>query len=208
MCTETFLRLPEEKRNRFLNAAWDEFTCTAFADASINQIVRRAGVPRGSFYQYFAGKEDLFAYLGEIILKHLVAEYRKILTQAEGDLFKAQLLCFDRVAAYGSAADVLFDRSIRILQKNPGILPQTAAKERVLHRLFTEVGEELDVSCLRSDAPAFAEQAFALTLIALAMAVVSCLETPENAGHIRETLVMQLEIIRQGSLADPGREAV
>ena len=63
MCKETFLRLPEEKRNRFLEAAWEEFTRVKFADVSINQIVRRAGVPRGSFYQYFADKEDLFTYL-------------------------------------------------------------------------------------------------------------------------------------------------
>lgn len=38
MCKETFLRLPEEKRNRFLEAAWEEFTRVKFADASINQI--------------------------------------------------------------------------------------------------------------------------------------------------------------------------
>ena len=42
MCKETFLRLPEEKRNRFLEAAWEEFTRVKFADVSINQIVRRA----------------------------------------------------------------------------------------------------------------------------------------------------------------------
>ena len=52
MCTDTFLRLPEEKRNRFLQAAWEEFTTASFAEASINQIVRRARVPRGSFYQF------------------------------------------------------------------------------------------------------------------------------------------------------------
>ena len=63
MSKETFLRLPEEKRNRFLEAAWEEFTHVRFADASINQIVRRAGIPRGSFYQYFENKEDLFRYL-------------------------------------------------------------------------------------------------------------------------------------------------
>ena len=202
MCTETFLRLPEEKRERFLNAAWEEFTATAFADASINQIVRRAGVPRGSFYQYFAGKEDLFAYLGKIILKHLAAEYRKVLEQAEGDLFKAQLLCFDRIATYGSAADVLFERSLRILKNNPGVLPQAAAKEQVMHLLFAEIEGTYDGSRLRSSESAFAEQTFALTLIALAMAVVSCLETPENAAGIREMLVLQLDIIKRGSLAD------
>lgn len=63
MCTDTFLRLPEEKRNRFLQAAWEEFTTASFAEASINQIVRRARVPRGSFYQYFLDKWDLFSVL-------------------------------------------------------------------------------------------------------------------------------------------------
>ena len=42
MCKETFLRLPEEKRRRFLEAAWGEFTRVKFADVSINQIVRQA----------------------------------------------------------------------------------------------------------------------------------------------------------------------
>jgi len=60
MCTETFLRLPEEKRNRFLEAAWEEFSSVPFEKVSINKIVLRAKIPRGSFYQYFAGKEDLF----------------------------------------------------------------------------------------------------------------------------------------------------
>ena len=49
MCKETFLRLPEEKRSRIINAAWDEFTTVSFANASINRIIRGAGIPRGSF---------------------------------------------------------------------------------------------------------------------------------------------------------------
>ena len=49
MCTDTFLHLPEEKRTRFLEAAWEEFTRVSFAEASTNQIVRRAGCPGGAF---------------------------------------------------------------------------------------------------------------------------------------------------------------
>ena len=74
MCTETFLRLPEEKRRRFLDAAWEEFSGARFTDVSINQIVRRAGIPRGSFYQYFSDKEALFAYLLEEVRNHVKEE--------------------------------------------------------------------------------------------------------------------------------------
>ena len=47
----TFFRLPEEKRARLLNAAWDEFTRVSLSEASINSIIRAANIPRGSFYQ-------------------------------------------------------------------------------------------------------------------------------------------------------------
>ena len=63
MPSDTFFRLPEAKRERLMEAAWDEFTAVRCSDASINKIIRSAGIPRGSFYQYFADKDDLFLYL-------------------------------------------------------------------------------------------------------------------------------------------------
>ena len=60
MPTDTFFKLPEEKRERIIKAAVDEFARVPFSEASINRIVKAAGIPRGSFYQYFSDKEDLF----------------------------------------------------------------------------------------------------------------------------------------------------
>ena len=67
MPTATFFNLPEEKRNRIFNAAVEEFAGFRFSDASINRIVKAAGIPRGSFYQYFDGKEDLYLHILEKI---------------------------------------------------------------------------------------------------------------------------------------------
>ena len=91
MCTETFRRLPAEKRGRFLEAAWGEFTRVKFADASINQIVRSAGIPRGSFYQYFTDKEELFHYLLEDIQAQVVRVFSELLHKNAGDLFQLQI---------------------------------------------------------------------------------------------------------------------
>ena len=57
MPSATFLNLPPEKRERFLRAARTEFARVPYADASINRMIRAAGIPRGSFYMYFANKE-------------------------------------------------------------------------------------------------------------------------------------------------------
>jgi len=60
MCSETFLRLPEEKRNRFLEAAWEEFTAKPFIDVSINKIVFKPGFREGVFINIFQIKKSCF----------------------------------------------------------------------------------------------------------------------------------------------------
>ncbi|WP_127849791.1 TetR/AcrR family transcriptional regulator [Lacticaseibacillus hulanensis] len=62
----TFFRLPDEKRNRLLDAARTEFGRTPFVKASVSNIIELAGIPRGSFYQYFEDKQDIFYYMLEV----------------------------------------------------------------------------------------------------------------------------------------------
>ena len=61
MVHTTFERLPEEKRNRILQAARAEFIRYPYEKTSINRILAEAEVPKGSFYQYFDDKSDLFS---------------------------------------------------------------------------------------------------------------------------------------------------
>lgn len=63
MPTATFMNLPVEKRERVLGAAIAEFSQRNVEEANISNIVRQAGIPRGSFYQYFTGKDDLYVHM-------------------------------------------------------------------------------------------------------------------------------------------------
>lgn len=63
MPKDTFLNLPEEKRKLIESAATDEFTEHGFDNASINRIVVAAKIAKGSFYQYFEDKADLFKHI-------------------------------------------------------------------------------------------------------------------------------------------------
>lgn len=60
MIHQTFYRLPEEKRERILSSAHREFTQHTYEKTSINRILDDAKIPKGSFYQYFDDKSDLF----------------------------------------------------------------------------------------------------------------------------------------------------
>ncbi len=69
MPKETFHNLSDEKKRAIFEAAVREFSTRRFSEASINQIIKTAGISRGSFYQYFNGKEDIYLYMLEEIGK-------------------------------------------------------------------------------------------------------------------------------------------
>ena len=63
MPKDTFFNLPEDKRKLICKVAIEEFAEYSFDQASINRIVAKSGIAKGSFYQYFEDKKDLFLYL-------------------------------------------------------------------------------------------------------------------------------------------------
>ena len=63
MPTERFKRLPEEKIEAIRRAGIQEFTRTSLESASINQIIQKADISRGSFYTYFESKYYLLRWL-------------------------------------------------------------------------------------------------------------------------------------------------
>jgi AcrR family transcriptional regulator len=69
MPKETFFNLPDDKRQAILDLAVEEFAAHDYKNASISRIVERAGIAKGSFYQYFADKQDLYLYLVELAMQ-------------------------------------------------------------------------------------------------------------------------------------------
>ena len=63
MPKQTFFNLPDEKRQLIIDLAIDEFAEYSYKEASISRIVKHAGIAKGSFYQYFEDKKDLYLYL-------------------------------------------------------------------------------------------------------------------------------------------------
>jgi AcrR family transcriptional regulator len=67
MPKQTFLNLPQEKRDTIMNAAIEEFADYGLENASTNRIVKNSGIAKGSFYQYFEGKQDVFMHMLAVI---------------------------------------------------------------------------------------------------------------------------------------------
>lgn len=63
MPTPTFFNLSEDKRKLIIEAAVDEFFEKGYEKMSIAKMINKAGIPRGSFYQYFEDKQDLYTFI-------------------------------------------------------------------------------------------------------------------------------------------------
>lgn len=63
MPNPTFHNLSEEKKERILNAAIQEFRVRNVREGNLSNIVKDAKIARGSIYQYFPSKEDLYIYI-------------------------------------------------------------------------------------------------------------------------------------------------
>lgn len=100
MPTKTFYNLPEDKRKKLLDAIREEFSRVPIDDVSINQIIKTAGISRGSFYQYFDDKQDMLQYLLTDYREQMRYHALKSLKQNGGDLFQVFLDILDFTYAF------------------------------------------------------------------------------------------------------------
>ena len=88
MPKDTFIKLPEDKKEKILKAAKKEFSRTSIDKASIQNIIQDAGIPRGSFYQYFEDKEDILYYLMKEHANKMNEKMEDTLRNSNGDIFQ------------------------------------------------------------------------------------------------------------------------
>lgn len=88
MPKQTFFHLAQDKQDTLIQAAKEEFSRVPLHEASIANIIKSAGIPRGSFYQYFEDKDDLYFYLLNELSQKNNERFIAILKEKKGDLFE------------------------------------------------------------------------------------------------------------------------
>jgi len=88
--TELFGRIPEEKRERVIRTAMEEFASRGYENANTNRIAEKAGISVGSLYKYFASKEDLFLTAVKYCAQTLKTALDGILQDEEDILVKVE----------------------------------------------------------------------------------------------------------------------
>ena len=201
--SSTFLNLAPEKQEKLLSAAVREFTERPYNEASINRIVREAGIPRGSFYMYFRDKEDLFHYLMEESINEMLMVFEEVLRSQGGDIFAALPAMYDHLRSRRSADRGLGGMGMlsAIVERNGGLqkscLIDFLDTQAVLAQLAAAVNPDLLDIWEASDLERIVRTVLTVALPLIYDAVHT--ETAES----REELSKTLEILRRGMGAKP-----
>ncbi|MDD2554618.1 MAG: TetR family transcriptional regulator [Desulfotomaculaceae bacterium] len=149
MPTKTFFNLPEEKQKKLLEAIYVEFSRVPFDEVSINQIVRLAGISRGSFYQYFKDKQDVLQYLLTDYRAMLEQQALASLKQTGGDLFQMflNILDFTYVFVKKERNNAFFKNIFSDIRINDDFLRQQV-KEKTLGGFAEKLMPYIDMDLL------------------------------------------------------------
>ena len=128
-----------ERRRQILTAAKTVFAEAGYHGASINAIIERAQIARGTFYLYFESKSAVFDSILDQALSDLRTKIRRIEVDAPtGPAPQVQL----REQVVATLEYIVSDRPLALLLLSAGHTPDAEAAER-LDQFFTEVRDLL-----------------------------------------------------------------
>ena len=85
--TTKFTQLAESKQKSIIDASVYEFANNGFKNASVNKIVEKAGISKGSLFNYFKSKNLLFDHIYHIALREVKTYLAKVRDESENDDF-------------------------------------------------------------------------------------------------------------------------
>lgn len=88
---KTFTNLPEAKQQSILQVALEEFSENGYERTSINTIVKRLGIAKGSIFQYFNDKKGLFVFVFEASLQNVKSYLKAVRDDTSCQDFYARL---------------------------------------------------------------------------------------------------------------------
>jgi AcrR family transcriptional regulator len=122
--TETFHNLKVDKKFRIVEASINAFSELPFDQVQVSTIIKEAKIPRGSFYQYFEDKFDLYQYIFSKVAERKMQ-------------YMADLLPNQQDTSFFDLFSELFERGAKFAVENPRYIAITKY-------LFSSRGELYD----------------------------------------------------------------
>lgn len=203
MPTKRFYRLSEEKRRIIQEAALHEFARVPFDKASINQIIKEAGISRGSFYTYFEDKWDVLSCIFEESRRVIVTTMQQEMESTGGDIWKMLETVLKKVITLSSGPEriqfvknvmghISSDAIFRNLQQK-GVVESEAMEGEMTRWLYAHYSREKLSELDYKEFVAF----YQMAMFSIAMEVKAYFEG-KSMETIYESYRLKLALLKRG----------
>lgn len=148
-----FLQLEPEKQTRIINAGIKVFSQKRYKDAGTDEIVKEAGISKGSLFHYFRNKKDLYQYVCDHVCKILVDEFYGTMDLSEKDFLQRWRQVFAiKLAIYKKYPDMTnFMKNVQI-EEDEDIKAALGVKyQEITSEFYTKLLKDIDTSGFRDD---------------------------------------------------------
>ena len=201
MPTNTSFNLPAEKKHKILKAANKEFARVPLEQASIKNIVEDAEIARGSFYQYFENKQDLFEYIMTSKTGDMEKNLIEMIEQENGNIINIFINIYDHLIEVGKIRrnNKLFRQIFENIKTSDNLMltrkeEMNKKLEKILQDLYSKNKDILNIKN---------EEEFKLVIEILSAItrrrIVASLKY-KNSAEAREDFLKEIEYIKRGIL--------
>lgn len=197
MPKSTFYNLSEDKKQKIEEAIKEEFSKHSANKVSISNIIEKAGIPRGSFYQYFEDKDDALKYIINKFIEVENKEIEELLIKNEGDIFQTSVDIFEYILGKNS------DKKERILCKN--IIEELKNENTNMFEKFKakdkfKIRKEnlINVENIRLESEEDLKYILKILSTVIRTEIINVMREKKTKEEAKKDLLKQIEILKRG----------
>lgn len=201
MIKSTFYNLPEVKRQRVIEAIVDEFAVDGTNRVSINNIIKKAEISRGSFYQYFDDKMDLVEILIRYYINLFCQKAGEVINVSRGDIFYTYEECFTIIAELGSSDKdrIIFKKFIRNFRSADTVINDYIDKRCSGFEEIDELRSKLSRKNLKSSDDAYFENVNTILMLILKDSVRQYFLSGVEYEVVKKSYLKKVDIVKSGA---------
>ncbi len=200
---ERLATLSDEQRRTeaILDAAFDVFSVKGYRGATVDDIAQQAGVSKGTCYQYFSGKEEIFIATIDRSLERLIAEAEAAAVDAKDSFQRMGLKGLTFISRYRDLQFMFLGTTTEILGGNERMKKKAS---EVYERVAEFLAEDIEAGIKEKAFRPVNTMSVAYAMIGIAE-VVGNRYLVEEDFEVLEFFMSLLDFIQHGIAADINR---
>ncbi len=200
MIKNTFYNLPPEKRAKIIDVTKKEFLKGNKHKITINSVIEKAGISRGSFYQYFDDKLDLVELVTDDMIAKIISFIQDELMLNGGDIFGLPARIFDLSTIERKEIGNFMSLSPESNQNSALISDYMQYRYRK-NNYIARFKDYVDISNFKDKSPENIECVVLLLFDAIRSAIFDVTKNARSVEVARKLLNKKVEIIKAGTTA-------